>query len=67
MLGYRQGIFAMAFHTQRQSLDTLNELPGIIRGDAGPQVTEGTGAHPKNESQGSEGGSGKSCPQRKPW
>ena len=54
MLGHGKGILAVPFHTQRKGLDSLNELPGIIRRDAGTEVTQRHGAHSKNVGKGSE-------------
>ena len=49
------GVLAMALHAQRQGLDALKELPGVIGCDAGAKVAKGAGAHAQDVSEGREG------------
>lgn len=45
------GVLAVALHTEGQRLDALEELPGVIGGDAGTEVTQWAGTHTKDVSE----------------
>jgi len=45
MFGDCEGVFAVAFHAERQGFDALEKLPGIVGRDAGSEVAEGDSAH----------------------
>lgn len=54
VLGNLESVFAMAFHTERQSLDTLQKHPRVVGGDTATQVTQGDRTHTENERKGSQ-------------
>ena len=45
MLCDGEGVFAVAVHTEGEGFDALEELPGVVRGDAGAEVAKRDGAH----------------------
>ncbi len=54
MFGDCEGVFAVAFHAERQGFDALEKLPGIVGRDAGSEVAEWDSAHAQNVGQRSE-------------
>ena len=55
VLGHGEGILAMTLHAEGKSLDSLQELPGVIGRKTGPEVAQGNGTHAQDEGQGARG------------
>mmetsp|Transcript_8366 Transcript_8366/g.16900 ORF Transcript_8366/g.16900 Transcript_8366/m.16900 type:complete len:233 (-) Transcript_8366:637-1335(-) len=55
VLGDSKGVFAVPLHTEGERLDSEEEHPGVVGGDAGAEVTERDGAHTQDEGEGEEG------------
>ena len=56
VFGGGQGVFAMAFHAQRQGFDALQGDPGIVGREAGAEVAQRAGAHAQDVGERRERG-----------
>ena len=56
VFGDGEGVFAMAFHAQRQGFDALQEDPGVVGRDAGAEVAQRDGAHAQDVGERRERG-----------
>jgi len=55
VLGNGECVAAVTLHTEWESLDTLKEHPGTVRGETATEVTEWDGTHTEDEGERSEG------------
>jgi len=54
MLGDGEGVVAVAFHAEGKGFDSLQELPGVVRRDAGTEIAKRDGAHAEDVGEGGE-------------
>ena len=54
VLGDREGVLAVTLHAEGKGLDALKKDPGIVRRNAGAEVSKRHGAHTQDEGEGSE-------------
>ena len=54
VFGDGEGVFAVAIHAKGEGFDSLKELPGVVRGDTGTEVSKGDGAHAEDVGEGGE-------------
>jgi len=52
VLGDGKSVFAVTLHTEGEGLNSEEEHPGVVGGDAGSEVAEGDGPHPEDEGEG---------------